>query len=362
MKISIFYEIQMPKPWTERAEYEKYWETLAEIKLADEMGFDTVWEVEHHFLSEYSHSPAPEVFLAAASQHTRRIRIGHGVVLMPFPYNHPIRVAERIAALDIMSNGRVEFGTGRSATEIELGGFSIPPDETREMWEEGLEVVLKAWKMDPMVHEGKRLKIPPRTVVPKPIQKPHPPIWMAATGPDSFAMAGSRGVGALCFNFTEEQAAKHHEQYRKEVARAKPIGEFINNQFATVMVVLCGTDEETKSVGAEGARWFLQKVTDILITAMKMGAKSYDYLKEMIDLTQQPKDAPAEALLSHPFIAAGDPELCIRKMERFQKLGVDQVICVMQAGRIPHQRIMDSIRLMGKYVIPYFNPAKGGVV
>jgi alkanesulfonate monooxygenase SsuD/methylene tetrahydromethanopterin reductase-like flavin-dependent oxidoreductase (luciferase family) len=359
MKISLLYEIQMPKPWTERTEYEKYWETLAQIKLADEVGFDTVWEVEHHFLAEYSHSPAPEVFLSAVSQHTRRIRLGHGVVLLPFAYNHPIRVAERIAALDIMSNGRVEFGTGRSATEIEMGGFSIPPDETREMWEEGLEVVLKAWKMDPLVHEGKRLKIPPRTVVPKPIQKPHPPIWMAATGPDSFTLAGSLGLGALCFNFTEQQVVTNQEKYRRAIAQAKPVGDFVNNQFSSVMVVHCGTDEETKTVGVEGARWFLQKVTDILITALQMETKSYAYLKEMIDLGHQPKDASVEELTSHPFVAAGDPEHCIRKIERFQKLGVDQLICFMQAGRIPHQRIMDSIRLMGKYVIPYFKPGQG---
>ncbi len=142
MKFSLLYELQNPKPWTEKSEYEKYWEALAQIELADQVGFDYVWTVEHHFLAEYSHSSAPEVFYGAVSQRTKNIRIGHGVVLLPFPYNHPIRVAERVAALDILSNGRVEFGTGRSATLQELGGFDVDYGETRAMWEEGLEVVL----------------------------------------------------------------------------------------------------------------------------------------------------------------------------------------------------------------------------
>lgn len=356
MKFSLLYELEMPKPWTPRREYETYWEALAQIQLADEVGFDTVWEVEHHFLVEYSHSPAPEVFLSAVSQRTRNIRIGHGVVLLPFPYNHPIRVAERIAALDILSNGRVEFGTGRSVTEIELGGFQVNPDETREMWEEALEVVLKAWKMDPLVHEGKRLKIPARTVVPKPIQDPHPPIWMAATGPDSFAAAGERGLGALCFNFSEDQALQNMGLYRKAVASAKPVGDFINNQFSQFFIVHCGTDEETKTAGVEAARWFLQKVTEILITLARIETKTYGYLKEMIDLNHQPKDASFNDLWEHSLVVVGDPERCIRKLEKWEKLGIDQAICFMQAGRLPHQRIMNSVKLFGQYVIPYFKP------
>ncbi|MEW6298735.1 MAG: LLM class flavin-dependent oxidoreductase [Thermodesulfobacteriota bacterium] len=359
MKFSLLYELEMPKPWTPRREYETYWEALAQIQLADEVGFDTVWEVEHHFLVEYSHSSAPEVFLAAASQRTRTIRIGHGVTLLPFPYNHPIRVAERVAALDIVSNGRVEFGTGRSVTEIELGGFQVNPDDTREMWEEALEVIIKAWKTDPLEHEGKRLKIPPRTVVPKPIQQPHPPIWLAATGPDSFSAAGERGLGALCFNFSEDQALRNMGLYRKAVANATPVGQFINNQFAQFFIVHCGTDEDTKTAGVEAARWFLQKVTEILITLARLETKTYGYLKDMIDLTRQPKDASVNDLWEHPLVVVGDPERCIRKLEKWENIGIDEAICFMQAGRLPHQRVMDSIKLFGQYVIPYFKPWRG---
>ena len=121
MKFGLFYEHQLPQPWGEDSELRLYQQALDQIELADRLGIDYVWEVEHHFLEEYSHSSAPEVFLAACSQRTQRIRLGHGITLMPPNYNHPARVAERIATLDLVSNGRVEWGTGESATAVEMG-------------------------------------------------------------------------------------------------------------------------------------------------------------------------------------------------------------------------------------------------
>ena len=129
MEFGIFYEHQLPRPWTEDAEERLIRDALEQVELADRLGVGYAWEVEHHFLEEYSHSPAPEVFLAAASQRTKRIRLGHGIVLMPPAYNHPARVAERIAMLDLVSGGRVEFGTGESASRMELEGFGVSPAE-----------------------------------------------------------------------------------------------------------------------------------------------------------------------------------------------------------------------------------------
>ena len=125
MQFGIFYEHQIPRPWDERDEHKLFQDAIEQVELADRLGIDYAWEVEHHFLEEYSHSSAPEVFLAACSQRTQRIRLGHGIVLMPPAYNHPARVAERIATLDIVSNGRVEWGTGESSSRIELEGFGI---------------------------------------------------------------------------------------------------------------------------------------------------------------------------------------------------------------------------------------------
>jgi hypothetical protein len=189
MKFDLLYELQMPKPHDAWSEYRCYHEALAQIELADRLGFDTVWEVEHHFLTEFAHSSAPEVFLSAVAQRTKRIRIGHGVVLLPHRFNHPIRVAERVAALDILSDGRVEFGTGRSS-QYEQAGFEVDTETSREMWQESLEMIPRMWTEDPFQHRGRFVTVPPRSIVPKPLQKPHPPIWMAATSPQSWEIAG----------------------------------------------------------------------------------------------------------------------------------------------------------------------------
>src|SRR5260221_4108525 len=134
MKFGVCYEHQLPRPWQQGDEHRLFQEALDQVELADRLGIDYAWEVEHHFLEEYSHSSAPEVFLAACSQRTKRIRLGHGIFLMPPGYNHPARVAERIATLDLVSNGRVEFGTGESASRAELEGFGVPYAEKRSMW------------------------------------------------------------------------------------------------------------------------------------------------------------------------------------------------------------------------------------
>src|SRR5213082_2458608 len=169
MEFGIFYEHQLPRPWTEDAEERLLRDALDQVELADRLGVGYAWEVEHHFLEEYSHSPAPEVFLAACSQRTKRIRLGHGIVLLPPAYNHPARVAERIATLDLVSNGRVEFGTGESSAEAELGGFQIPRADKREMWQESLGAIARMFVEDPFLgHEGKYFSMPVRNVVPKP--------------------------------------------------------------------------------------------------------------------------------------------------------------------------------------------------
>src|SRR5213592_2923457 len=144
MQFGIFYEHQLPRPWQEDSEVRLIHEALAQVELADRLGIDYAWEVEHHFLEEYSHSSAPEVFLAACAARTERIRLGHGIVLMPPGYNHPARVAERIATLDLVSAGRVEWGTGQGASAAELHGFRIDPDERHAMW---LEATTEAANM-----------------------------------------------------------------------------------------------------------------------------------------------------------------------------------------------------------------------
>src|SRR5215472_7550682 len=219
MQFGLHFEMEMPRPWNERSEYNIYWEALEQIELGDRLGFDFVWEVEHHFLEEYSHSSAPEVFFGAVSQRTKNIRIAHGVRLLPFNFNHPIKVAEQAAVLDIISNGRMELGTGRSTTAQELDGFGVDYERTRAEVREALDIIVKAWTEEILEYDGKLIKVPPLRVVPKPIQKPHPPMWMACVAPDSYELAADRGLGALSFSLNFEQVQKQMETYHGVFAR-----------------------------------------------------------------------------------------------------------------------------------------------
>ncbi|MXX25712.1 MAG: LLM class flavin-dependent oxidoreductase, partial [Caldilineaceae bacterium SB0668_bin_21] len=167
MQFGIFYEHQLPRPWAEDSEHRLLKEALDQVELADRLGIDYAWEVEHHFLEEYSHSSAPEVFLAACSQRTRQIRLGHGIVLMPSNFNHPARIAERIATLDLISDGRVEWGTGSSSSRSELEGFGIDPEQKHLMWEESVREAAKMMVMEPYAgFDGASFSMPPRNVVP----------------------------------------------------------------------------------------------------------------------------------------------------------------------------------------------------
>jgi alkanesulfonate monooxygenase SsuD/methylene tetrahydromethanopterin reductase-like flavin-dependent oxidoreductase (luciferase family) len=361
MRISMIYELQMAKPWTERSEYNTYWQAMAQVELAEEMGFHAVWCVEHHFLTEYSHSSAPEVFFGALSQRTNQIRLGHGVVLLPHRFNHPVRVAERVAALDILSNGRVELGTGRSITEQELGGFQIDPDETVDQCEEAIRAIPQMWMKEKVSFEGKYLKMPERSVWPKPLQKPHPPLWHAATQPVSFERAGRLGVGLLCFGFAAPGMLENALQvYRDAIAKCTdPAGAFINNQVASAPMACCA---ETRAKAYDIARPHMQWFWDLANTLyIPKGAKSYQYYDNMYEaLLEGIKKGDAkssfnlEAAAENGTVICGGPDDCIKTVQKYADAGVDELLLLCQVGQMPHAAIMDTIKLFGRYVIPYF--------
>ncbi len=358
MKFGLLYEMETPRPWNALSEYNVYWEALAQIELADRIGMDYVWEVEHHFLEEYSHSSAPEVFYGAVSQRTKNIRIAHGVRLLPFNFNNPIKVAEQAAVLDILSNGRMELGTGRSTTSQELDGFSVDYDRTRQEVREALDIIVKAWTDDILEYNGKLIKVPPRRVVPKPIQKPHPPMWMACVAPDSYQMAGDRGMGVLSFSLNWEQVQKSMDAYKASFAkRTDQVGKVPNQQFAGLVICHVAENKEDEAIGLEGARWFMHNVAKLFEPLMaKNKLYSYEYLRNLMAMDLDPKDTPDSQLKQHQMVVVGNPDEVNRKLEEFQRNGLDQVICFKQAGRIPHQNIMKSLRLMAKHVLPHFNP------
>jgi len=362
MQIDLLYEMEMLKPWHARSEYDTYWQALEQAVLADEMGFHTFWEVEHHFLTEFSHSSAPEVFLATVAARTKRIRIGHGVVLLPSPFNHPIRVAERAAVLDIMSNGRLEFGTGRSSL-YEQQAFGIKFEESRSMWQEALEVIPRMWTEDPFpAYDGKHFHIPERSVIPKPIQRPHPPLWVAATSPESWQIAGQLGIGALGLTLflTVGEVAEQIRSYKKEIRQARPVGKFVNDQVGAFTIVHCAeTEEQARANGGhDAALWYMRYAFQVLAArgreAQKIGPyeefrRAHPIVAKVVDNTVTFEELDAEDM-----VIVGDPDKCIRKLEKYQAAGIDRVLCLMQAGHIPSERVKDSIRLFGKHVIPHF--------
>jgi len=249
VRFGLFYEHQLPRAGHGVDEAQLLTDALEQVELADRLGIDYVWEVEHHFLEEYSHSSAPEVFLGAVSQRTNRIRIGHGIVQLPQGFNHSARVAERIATLDLISDGRVDFGTGESSSEAELGGFGVPRETKREEWTEALDAVTRMFVEEPFAgYDGRFLQMPPRNVVPKPLQKPHPPLWVACSRYDTIHLAATKGIGALSFSFVNpDEARRWVADYYDTLASDDciPGGFAVNPNLAVVLPFMCHPDEET---------------------------------------------------------------------------------------------------------------------
>jgi len=357
MKVGLIYEIESIKPHRPDHEYRVYWETMEQIELADQLGFDSVWTVEHHFLNEFSYCSAPEVFLACVSQRTRNIRIGHGVVILPF--NHPVRVAERIGVLDIMSNGRVEFGTGRATTMDELMGFGIPPQETRPRWAEAIEAIPRMWREDPFSMRGRFWTVdPPVSVLPKPIQKPHPPLWVASTSPDTFVLAAERGLGVLCFTLGVEldEVKRRIQLYRDRIAGARPVGLAINNQVSMNIMGLFGDDpRRTEEIAREAVLWYVRKGFELVSAVARSASldESYRYLNtaSRFDPEQITRDY-YHFLKESDLVAIGPVSEAIRVARRYRDAGADQILFFLQYGAIPHECVMRSIELLGREVVP----------
>lgn len=361
LEFGLFYEIPVPAPWGPRSERNAYHAVLAEAVRGDEVGFTHFWTVEHHFLSEFSHCSAPEVLYGAVAARTKKIRIGHGVRLLPFPYNHPVRVAEMAAMLDCVSDGRLEFGTGRSSTRAELEGFGVDPRDTREMWEEALKLVVGAWTEDTFSWEGKHFKVPSRRVHPKPLQQPHPPLWVASTSPESHEIAGRKGLGLLSFTIgvPPEELGNRIQLYRNGLKEAQPIGKFVNDRAATFTMVHCAeTNEEAKRNAAESVVWYLNKSVALIGTLAEWQAEknrdlgTYQYAQAMKDLDMSHLDF--DTLDAMRAVIVGDPDTCIERVRHYREAGCDQLLCLMNPYNIPPDKVMRSIELFGKHVIPEF--------
>jgi alkanesulfonate monooxygenase SsuD/methylene tetrahydromethanopterin reductase-like flavin-dependent oxidoreductase (luciferase family) len=372
MRFGIFYEHQLPRPWAPGDEHRLLTDALEQVELADRLGIDYCWEVEHHFLEEYSHSSAPEVFLAAASQRTSRIRLGHGIVQLPPAYNHPARVAERIATLDLISGGRVEFGTGESSSETELGGFGIAREDKRAQWDEALDVVTRMLVEEPFAgHQGKFLDVPPRNVVPKPLQRPHPPLWVACSRRETIHLAASKGIGALSFSFIEpERAGEWVDDYYATIASQAcvPAGFAVNPQVACVLPLLCHQDEGTAiDRGLDGAHFFGYALAHYYVFGAHRPGRTSIWEEFQANRAQFGFDRQIAAqtgvqlgaqLLQEGLGslrgAIGTPRQIRELVRGYQSAGVDQLVFVSQAGRTRHEHICESLELFAREVLPEF--------
>lgn len=354
MKISLFYEMQISEPDPER-EARLFHECVEQVVLADALGYHAVWAVEHHGLYEYSHSSAPETFLAFIAARTERIRLGHGVTLTPFRYNHPIRIAERIATLDILSKGRVNWGSGKSASKTEQLAFENNIDELHGQWLEALEMIPRMWQDDIFEYLGKYYDIPPIKIVPKPVQKPHPPIFAACSRPESAALVGSLGIGALNFAVgNAEQIRANVQSYRAAVQKAAPKRRQLNNHFACTPPALClDDDRKACEYGLRGARFFNQALAHYYSPSKKQPGpveanRSF--------LSDKQLEGNMSLRLSDEALGlnvVGDPWHCRETISRYQAAGVDELILIMQLGTVPHELIMQSIRTLGEKVLPH---------
>jgi alkanesulfonate monooxygenase SsuD/methylene tetrahydromethanopterin reductase-like flavin-dependent oxidoreductase (luciferase family) len=380
MQFGLAYEMQRPT-LDDQAVVE---ETLEQCILADEMGFDYVWFVEHHFLTTFSSSPCPEVMFGALSRLTKRIRLGFGVVVLP--YHHPVRVAERVAMVDQLSHGRVDFGTGRSAP-YEQTGMGIDPRNTREMWEESLTMIPKIWESETFEWEGKFWKVPPRQVLPKPYQKPHPPIWVAALQPSTYQLAAEKGIGVMALGISAPSVLEPHiQQYRDTIKTAQPVGSVVNNQWLSSCFGYCGEDDAAardlcarslKNFFGPG-RPYVQDLTDVYQRLLEQWGGIPEHLvqnfsryidvKESSEGTATQFDLSGGNALAHKIweemdpdtlvdrgvIVAGDPQSCIDAIRIHEATGVDQMQFLMATETVDHSQVMKSIELFGKHVIPAF--------
>jgi alkanesulfonate monooxygenase SsuD/methylene tetrahydromethanopterin reductase-like flavin-dependent oxidoreductase (luciferase family) len=395
MEFGLLYEAQRPFQDNDVDWNSLYKETLDQCELADRVGFDSLWFVEHHFLMGFSGSPCPEVLFGALSQRTKNIRIGFGVSILP--NHHPVRIAERVAMVDQLTDGRVEFGTGRS-NAYEQTGQGIDPRETRERWDEAITMLPQIWQADEFSWEGKFWNVPPRRVLPRVFQKPHPRMYLACTQTESFRLAAKKGIGVLSSSsYAVDILAGHVKVYRDAIKDAEPVGAFVTEYWGNNVHAFCGKDDqEAKELCAESMKTFFGP--DKPYIKDRIGAyeelleawggvpedlkadfgrwlrQSDESHKEQasqagISLDSGPGAAraavaqlDANTLSKRGVIIAGDPESCINTIRMYEDIGVDQVIMIMQTESIPHERVMESIELFGEQVIPAFQqqPAKAG--
>lgn len=352
MKFGLMTQIQIPRPWTETSERQAFWNGLDQAVAAEAVGFEYFWITEQHFFIEIGHCANPEMFLAALSQRTRTLRLGFGVILLPC--HNPFMVAERVAMLDVLSHGRAEFGVGRGTSPYMVEGLGFKVNDGREIGRETLDAVLRMFAHEKFPgFKGKHLDLQSRYVVPRPLQRPHPPLWVAASNLETYEHAGRQGMGVIGVSRNTPAETKPCIAAYRSAIRGGDKSQFVStvtNDCNGIFAIGCvhSDDRIGRDVGCAAARWYygdndaeinsirfstgggVNKVTD------KIGRRSNDELIE---------DAMA---------IGGNPDTVCRQVEKWAEAGIDQMVFFLQAGFNTHEQVMRSINLIGEKIIPRF--------
>ena len=357
MEFGIFNSLYLPHQLSDGdpdAEWKRLMDEVAWTEAADRAGFKYAWATEHHFLEEYSHLSANESFLGFVAARTTRIHIGSGIMNITPPVNHPARVAERAAVLDILSEGRFELGMGRGSSTTEQRGFGIDDAElTKEMFDEVLGQLPRMWAETDYSYEGTHFSMPARNILPKPRTKPHPPLWVAAGSPSTFEKAARLGLGVLCFSTAGPKAiAPLIERYKRDIENAEPVGGYVNNNVMVTTQMLCLED---------GAR-----ARDIA-TRITLGYQN-SLVFRYLDTFPKPPGIPAwPALIPEPTVAGledavakgllpiGTPDECARAVQTYVDIGADQLTFGMLSTTMPIEVAVEAVETFGAHVIPQFD-------
>ncbi|HYF09041.1 MAG TPA: LLM class flavin-dependent oxidoreductase [Acetobacteraceae bacterium] len=352
MKFGLMTQLQMPRPWTETTEREAFWNCIEQAVAGEQAGFSNFWITEQHFFEEIGHCPTPEMVLAAISQRTTTMRLGFSVILVPL--HNPFFVAERVATLDILSNGRCEFGAGRGTTNYVVEGLNFDPAQGRDMGKEAMDAILSMFENHLFPgYKGQYYDLKPRHVIPKPIQRPHPPIWVAASALDSWKYAGLQGFGCIgVTRNTPAETAPFVRAYREGIAGADNstlVARVPNNQTGVFAIGVVDTDDARgRAAGCAAARWYYG---DNDAELNKVRFTTDGGLNRVTDKIASRSD---DQLIEDAMAIGGNPDTVSRQVEKWARIGIDQFIFFLQAGRTTHGQVMRSIELIGKHVIPRF--------
>lgn len=348
MQFDLFYEVALPAQLN-RSEAQIYDDVLDQVELADRLGFGCAWFVEHHTMPAYSHCSKPELVLAALSQRTRAIRLGLAVI--PLPYHHPVHVAERIATLDILTQGRLEIGIGRGFAPAEYALFGREMRDSRELVEESLEILRASFAAQPISFRGRHYQIESLHTLPHVIQRPHPPLWSAAVSPASFVRSAKQGMGVLAGPFKpwfmlESDIRSYRSHWCGDGAP----------RIGMTIAMLCLPDgKRARSLAKDAFTWFYRELYKTTLPVLEKLYPSYEHFASLGRYRELMKlGINLKFLETFGMAVAGTPQQCIDGLERFRAAGVTHLLCGIGAGAVAADIARESMHCIAAEVMPHF--------